>query len=184
MSDLQQLENSYLNIDALVNEYRRSLGDIYKHMHMTKYNRNKIIFHSYITLALVQDKKIKKSVEQYITDLLTYKEKYGFLYFLNTQKLLIPLHLVFNGELVIDPSQYTEIKNEIYSLASLFSCPDKDIVFYKITLIEILYFLTILVNPHLNWITVDYILRGNKTHDYIISAKDRIIQRTWPIIVG
>lgn len=184
MIDLQQLENSYTGVDALINEYRQTLGDIYKHTHMTKYNRNKIIFHSYITLELVRDQKIRKRVEQYITDLLLYKEKYGFLYFLNTQKLLIPLHLIFNGELVIDPSQYIEIKNEIHTLASLFSCPDKNIIFYKITLIEILYFLTILVNPHLNWITVDYILRGNKTHDYIISAKDRIIQRTWPISVG
>lgn len=184
MNDLQQLEESYLNTDALIYEYRRSISDIYKHKHITKYNRNRIIFHSYITLALVRDQKVRKSVEQYITDLLSYKEKYGFLYFLNTQKLLVPLHLVFNGELVIDPSQYTEIKNEIHNLASLFSCPDKNILFFKITLIEILYFLTILVNPHLNWITVDYILRGNKTHDYIISAKDRIIQKTWPVTVG
>lgn len=183
MFDLQQIENSYLPIDKLIHDYRISLIGVNKHKQFTKYNNNKIIFHSYITLPFIMEPEIKDAVRKYITDLIINKEEFGYLYFLNIQKLIIPLHLNFNEELVVDPNTSLQIKKEIHALASQFSCETADNLFFLITQIEILYFLTILVNPHLNWITVDYILRGNKTHDYLISSKDRIIQKTWPTSV-
>lgn len=182
MYDLQQLENSYLRIDQLIYEFRQSLFGLNLHKHYQKYNHNKIIFHSYITLPLVTNKNVREVVQKYISELIVNKKEYGYLYFLNTQKLMIPLHLNFNAELVIDPINYKSIIEELHSLASLFSCPIKDNLYYEITLIEILYFLTILVNPTLNWITVDFVLRGNRTHDYLISFKDRIIPKTWPML--
>lgn len=180
MYDFYQLENSYLPIDKLIYDFRSSLIGVNKHKHFTKYNNNKIIFHSYITLAFITEPNVRNVVQKYITELIINKKEYGYLYYLNTQKLMIPLHLNFNAELVFDPMDYSKIEEELRNLASLFSCPVKDNYFYEITLIEILYFLVILVNPHLNWIMVDYILRGNKLHDYLISHKSRIIEKTWP----
>lgn len=182
MYDLQKLENSFTPIDKLIHEYRLSLLGINKHKYYTKYNSNKILFHSFITLSFIQDPEVRKSVQLYISRILTFKNEYGYLYHLNNQKLIVPLHLQFNADLIFEPEKHTEIKKELESLAKQFGCPTKNSKFFEITLIEILYYLTILMNPHLNWITVDYILRGNRAHDYLISFKNRIIPKTWPVV--
>lgn len=177
MYDLQQLQNSYLPIDKLIYEHRLSLIGVNKHKHYTKYNPNRILFHSYVTLPFVKEPEIRSSITKYITALLI-REDCGYLFYLNNQKLIIPLHLHFNAKLVLDPDKYTEIMDELTTLAKMFgnSCTSK---IYEIALLEILYYFTILMNPHLNWITVDYVLRGNQTHDYLISSKKRIIKKTW-----
>lgn len=182
MYDLQHLANSYLPIDKLIHEFRLGLIGINYHKHFTKWTSNKMVFHSYITLSFIKNPEVRKSVQSYISKLISFKKEYGYLYYLNTQKLIVPLknNLTFNPEFVFDPANYTEITEEINSLANQFGCPTTNSTFYDITLIEILYYLTILVNPHLNWITVDFVLRGNRTHDYLISSKDRIIIKTWP----
>lgn len=177
MYDLQRLQNSYLPIDKLIYNYRLALIGIDKHKQYTKYNSNRILFHSYITLPFIQEPEIRSSINNYITALLI-REECGYLFHLQNQKLIIPLHLHFNAKLVIDPDNYSEIINELTTLAKLFGNPCTSKI-YEIALLEILYYLTILMNPHLNWITVDYVLRGNKTHDYLISSKNRIIKKTW-----
>lgn len=176
MSDLQQLQNSYLPIDKLIYEFRLTLIGVNKHKQYTKDIPNKLPFHSYITLPLIREPEIRGSINKYITNLLI-REDCGYLFHLSNQKLIISLHLHFNPKLILDPENDTEIINELTTLAKLFGkCTSK---IYEIALLEILYYLTILVNPHLNWITVDYILRGNQTHDYLISSKNRIIKKTW-----
>lgn len=182
MYDLEALRNSYLPIDKLIYEFRISVPNIKDFEYHTKYTPTRIVFHSYITLPFVQDPQIRKKIQMYIARIITFKKEYGYLYYLNNEKLIRPIHLHFNGELIIDPSDYLNIFNEINNLAKQFACPSKNYTLFKITLIEILYFLTILINPYLNWITVDYILRGNRTHDYLISFKDRVIAKTWPTI--
>lgn len=177
MYDLQQLQNSYLPIDKLIYEYRLMLIGVNKHKLYTKYNPNKILFHSYITLPFIREPEIRSSINNYITALLM-REDCGYLFYLSNQKMIIPLQLNFNAKLILDPDNYTEIMNELTTLAKLFgnSCTSK---IYEIAKLEILYYLTILMNPHLNWITVDFVLRGNQTHDYLISSKNRIIEKTW-----
>lgn len=177
MYDLQRLQNSYLPIDKLIYEHRLALIGIDKHKLYTKYNSNKILFHSYITLPFIREPEIRSSINKYITTLLM-REECGYLFYLNNQKLIIPLNLTFNTELVLDPDHHAEIKNELETLAKLFGNPCSSKI-YAIARLEILYYLTILMNPQLNWITVDYVLRGNRIHDYLISSKNRIIKKTW-----
>lgn len=176
MYDLQQLENSYLPIDKLIYNFRLELIGVNKHKRYSKHNPHQIPFHSYITLPFIQQPEIRNSINRYITSLMQRKDC-GYLFHLNNQKLMVSLYLQFNPKLILDPDNYTEIMNELTTLAKLFAnCTTK---MYEIVLLEILYFLTILINPHLNWVTVDYVLRGNETHDYLIASKNRIINKTW-----
>lgn len=176
MYDLQQLENSYLPIDKLIYNFRLQLLGINKHKRYSKENPHHIPFHSYITLQFIKQPEIRNSINQYITSLMM-RTDCGYLFHLNNQKLIVPLSLQFNAKLILDPEHYTEISNELSILASLFAKCTTDM--YKIVLLEILYYLTILINPHLNWITVDFVLRGNETHDYLIAFKNHIINKTW-----
>lgn len=125
-------------------------------------------FTSYITHQLVTDPNVVKMARDYIVELLKNKPKYGLLYHINAQKLIIPPHFQFNGELVIDPQHYHPIVHIIQDIAQDFSCPDHSI--YEITKIELLYFFTLFVNVHLNWMTVDHLLGCNKTHSYLVGV--------------
>ncbi|KMQ83656.1 hypothetical protein RF55_19442 [Lasius niger] len=127
-------------------------------------------FTSYVTLEVVN--KYSDQAKQHIYQLLAQKEKYGFLYNLNSRRLVVPLTVSFNGDLVIDPEYYIEIVDRIDGLARDFHCPGSQT--YEITRLELLYFFTLLVNPQLNWITLDYLLKGNRCHAYLVASPDRI----------
>lgn len=164
-SDFDTLKKNYLAIDRLIEkEYRDKLNVcryIKKH--------NFYPFTSLVTLELVRDAEVKRAAREYIYRLMSNKEKYGFLYFLNTQRLIVPLNLQFNGELVIDSLDYEAIISEIENIGK--DIISQSFILREITRIELLYFYTMLVNPHLNWITLDYLVRGNRSHDYLISAR-------------
>ncbi|GFY38827.1 uncharacterized protein TNIN_3521 [Trichonephila inaurata madagascariensis] len=123
-------------------------------------------------LALVKD--YQDAARDHIYKLLQNKETYGYLYFLNAQPLLVPLHVRFNAELIVDSCHYREIVAEIDRLAREFACPPS--TFYDITRVELLYFFTLLVKPQLNWIQVNHLLRGNTHHDYLIAHPERIVK--------
>lgn len=130
-------------------------------------------FTSRVTLNLVKEEA--SAARKYVLQLLQEKEQYGYLYFLNTKPLLVPLNLQFNPELVVDPEQYDEIVAEIDRLAKMFACPPSTL--FEITRIELLYFFTLLVNEKLTWIAVDHLIRGNKSHDYLLSSPERLIKK-------
>lgn len=164
MIDLDYLESCISPNDELVKMFRDNI-DISPFLKVHKIYP----FTSYITHSLVSDPNIVKLAKKYIVELLRNKSKYGFLYHLNGQKLIIPLHFQFNGELIIDPQNYFAIVNIIQDIARDFSCPDN--LVYEITKIELLYFFTLFVNIHLNWITIDHFLKCIKTHGYLIGSR-------------
>lgn len=163
---MEHLKELRLPVDDLVDQtYRKEdWGKIYGRPHGFKPH-----FRLVITLPMVQDERVRKLARDYVSKLLQDREKFGYLYFLASKKLVVPLNLQFSGELVIDESQFAAVRKEIEDLARGFACPYSDT--YAVTCLEILYFYTMLLNPHLNWITVDYLLRGNKSHDYLILQK-------------
>jgi hypothetical protein len=130
-------------------------------------------FRNMITLAFVKDERVKKAAREYIYKLLEDKKKLGFLYYLNNQKLVVQLDLNFNGELIIESNQYEKVIEEMDEIARAFACSGTS--FYEITRIEILYFYTMLLNPHLNWIYIDYLLRCNRAHDHLIASPTRFL---------
>ena len=126
-------------------------------------------FTSFVTLDLVTHPEISKLAKEYIVQLLRNKEKYGFLYHLYSKKLLLPFNLQFNGEMILDPQHYFKIECEIVKIAeTITSCQS---VLFNITKIELLYFFTLFINIHLNYILLDHILGCNKTHNYLISSR-------------
>lgn len=156
MIDIEKLKLIQTPPDDLISVLRTDF-DISKFIKIHKLQP----FTSYVTHALVSDTEIVKTAKKYIVELLKNKSRYGFLYYLNTKKLIVPLHFNFNGELIIDPQHHHMIVNDIHNIAKDFACTDN--LIFEITKIELLYFFTLLINVHLNWVTVDHILGCNKT---------------------
>lgn len=125
-----------------------------------------------VTLDLVSHSKIKNVARKYISKLLQNKEKYGYLYFLSGQRMLIPLNIRFKGiEIFVDSADYQEIVKEMDKLASEFAC--KNTLMYEITLLECYYFYIRLVNPHLTWLATESILNNVPSHHHLIISPDR-----------
>lgn len=126
-----------------------------------------------ITLDLVTNLKIQNVARKYISKLLHHKEKYGYLYFLSGQRMLIPLDIRFKGsEILVDSMDYQEIVTEIEKLASEFAC--RNTLMYEITLLECYYFYIRLVNLHLTWLAVESILNNVRSHHHLIISPDRV----------
>lgn len=164
MIDVELLKLYQSPYDELIKMFRDNI-DITPHLKIHKIEP----FTSYVTHSLVTDPAIVKLAKNYIYELFKNKPKYGFLYHLQSKKLIVQLNLHFNGELVIDPQHYHAVIHEIQELALDVSCPPDPI--YDITRIELLYFFTLFVNIHLNWITVDHLLGCNKSHGYLAAVK-------------
>lgn len=128
--------------------------------------------HRLVTLDLVNNVKIGTVVRQYISKLLENKEKYGYIYFLSGQKMIIPLDVRFRGiEVFSDPSEKEEIVAAIDKLASEFAC--RNILMFEITLMECFYFYIRLINPHLTWLATESLLNNMRSHVHLIMSPDR-----------
>lgn len=126
----------------------------------------------FVTLDLVTHLKVKNVARKYISNLLQNKEKYGYLYFLSGQRMLIPLNIHFKGiEVFVDSIHYQEIVNEMDKLASEFAC--RNTLMHEITLLECYYFYIRLVNPHLTWLATESILNNVRSHHHLIMSPDR-----------
>lgn len=157
-----------LPVDILLEKSFRNHLNVCKFVKFHKF----LPFSSFVTLDLVRDEEVRRAAQDYISKLMLEKEQYGYLYFLNSKRLLIPLNLQFNADLAVDPENFDEIVAEIDTLARLFACPSNQI--FEITRIELLYFMILLVNPKLTWIAVDHYVRGNRNHAYLIAAPNRL----------
>lgn len=136
---------------------------------------SKCTFLNKITLELVKTPEIVEKAKAYIETLLNNKQEYGYLYFLAQQNLYVKLDVRFNGETLIECSRYDEVVAAIDKLAEHWF--DIKTLSYEITRVELLYFFVLLINPHLSWITVDFILHNTnrKGHAHLIAAPNRIV---------
>lgn len=162
MKDIELLKSITLPNDELI-AYFRSNKNISPYVKIHKFRP----FTSYVTLGLVE--AFRKTAHEYIVQLLRNKEKYGFLYDLHSRKMVVPLHLQFNGELVIDPIHRNAISCAIDDLAR--EIVSAETALFLITKVELLYFYTLFVNVHLNYATVDHALGCNKTHGYLVAQR-------------
>lgn len=130
-------------------------------------------FQNCITLKFIKNKHVRLAADVYIKDLLK-KEVLGVLYNANKHCLIVPLNLEFNGDMVLDVNDKNDILNEMDALAEQHFKPwDSN---FEITKIELLYFFVLLLNPHLNWITVDFVLGCNRLHAYLVTSPRRKIE--------
>lgn len=125
-----------------------------------------------VTLDLVTNPKIVNVAKKYISKLLEEKEKYGYLYFLSAQRMLIPLQVRFNwSKVFVDSSDHYEIVAAMVKLADEFAC--KMTLLHEITAMEIYYFFIRLANPHLSWLAVESMNNCVPSHAHLIISPDR-----------
>lgn len=130
-------------------------------------------FANYVSLGLIESIG-DEIAHDYIHNLVCDKETYGYLYHLANQRLLMPLSIQVNGggDLVVDCASRDAVYKRIDSIVENFFDPGPRM--FEITRLELLYFYTLIANPHLTWILVDHLLKGNQFHDYLVSAPARI----------
>ncbi|GFQ84254.1 uncharacterized protein TNCT_539821 [Trichonephila clavata] len=126
-------------------------------------------FERRITFDIVQNKYVVAAAKEYIEHLLKNKEEYGYLYHLMKQNLYIQFDVKFNGELAIECARYDQVVEAIDELAREWAC--KNSLMYEVTRLELLYFFILLMNPEINWATVDFLLQGTKGHAHLIAAR-------------
>ncbi|GFQ87856.1 uncharacterized protein TNCT_735661 [Trichonephila clavata] len=126
-------------------------------------------FERRITLDIVQNKYVVEAAKEYIEHLLKNKEEYGYIYHLMKQNLYIQFDVKFNGELAIECARYDQVVEAIDELAREWAC--KNSLMYEVTRLELLYFFILLMNPEINWTTVDFLLQGTKGHAHLIAAR-------------
>lgn len=173
-SNVKCLDNrSYYDLDIL-NKAKRPIDNllqlfIYNNPNLNKYyNRNSALksFNN-ISLQLVLDFKIgaKKHIDMLITNSL----QYGTLYYLFEQNLFNMLDIDYSIFPFIVQEEKDLIMTEIHKIALKYS--KKGLTCYDITCLELLYFFALIVNPNHNWITIDYISKCNKRHQYVINIQ-------------
>lgn len=125
-----------------------------------------------ITLDFVADNEVKKKTREYISRLLEDPKKYGYLYFLKDERLLVPLNLNFQGaEILVDCVDKFDIMDAVEKLASESAC--RNMLQFEITLLEIYYFYVRLLNRNLTWLAVESLLCNVRTHTHLIMSPDR-----------
>lgn len=165
MNDIEYLRDKLLPIDILIKDKYRNQCNLSNYIKPHKSLKNV----NYVTWKLVQD--YEETANDYIVYLIQHERTHGYLYFLRKQQMLIPLTINYNADLIVDPANNEDIRNKIDDIAAKFGCVNSKM--YDITRLELIYFFTLLVNPNLNWITLDYLIRGNRFHSYLLGAPNR-----------
>lgn len=168
---IEKLSKLHLPVDNLFKELygKESLDPIIKSLQLCNKPQNNI------TSRLVSHTKIVATAKRYIWILLQEKERFGYLYFLNAQHMIIPLDVQFKGELFIDPNEKEIIIDALDEMASKFAC--RGTVMHQITKIELFYFFIRLVNLNMTWLEIEYRLQSMKWHAHLLISPDR--KYTW-----
>lgn len=124
-----------------------------------------------VPLNLVRDEKILKVARKYISRLLGDTHKYGYLYFLSSKRLIVPLNIQLHAKTVIQCCWHGPILQVIHHSAKEFAC--EHTVKYQITCLELLYFFVRLMNREFSWISVDYLLQGAVRHALLVGNPTR-----------
>lgn len=168
MQDIDYLKkNKRIPTDNLIDEFRAQLKDVQKY---TKFHSIKP-FQSYVTLSLIYYVG-ETYAQKYIIKLLNEQEKYGYLYYLYYKNLKLPLDIKFNSYFLLDREDSHRIIHEINKISRIFYSTND--FRYEITRLELLYFYTLLINPFLTWVALDYLVKGNRLHSFLIASPNRL----------
>lgn len=171
--DTEYLRKLYLPVDELINlKFRPLFPNIAPYTKPHKTNSLKTSsLKSVVTLPFI--KKVGRTIATDYIEHLKKDKECGFLYNLSSQKMIIPLNIDFDDwHVLIDPWNTKHIIDEIDAIAKQCRCDSP--ITNDITRLELLYFYTLLLNPDLTWIVVDYLARGNRFHSYLISHPKRL----------
>ncbi|KAG8175212.1 hypothetical protein JTE90_022635 [Oedothorax gibbosus] len=91
-------------------------------------------------------------------------------------KLRVPLDVRFNGEMAIECGRYDLIVEKLDEMARQWGKTES--LVNEITRLELLYFFILVLNPDMNWITVDFMLQGTNRRGlaHLIAAPDRLLR--------
>lgn len=133
-------------------------------------------FERRLTLDVLKDAKYVEAAKEYIETLLKNQYKYGYLYYLMNVKLRVPLDVRFNGEMAIECGRYDLIVEKLDEMARQWGKTES--LVNEITRLELLYFFILVLNPDMNWITVDFMLQGTNRRGlaHLIAAPDRLLR--------
>lgn len=166
---IEKLKQLYLPVDELLEEYCKNLGSV---VHLCQQCGHSDHIRYLITLSLVQNKEVVKIAYKYITKLLEEKEQYGYLYFLNDQKMFIPLIIEdFKGDVFIDSKDKSKVKEELEKMAAHFV--QKNSKMFQITIVELLNFFIRIINPTFTWLAVENMMQCVPWHTHLIVSPDR-----------
>lgn len=171
----ERLATCHLPVDNLLSEFYggESLEPIIKSLNL-QYGKWPVEF--YISLDLVMHPKIRDVARKYISKLLEDKEQYGYVYYLSSQNMLIPLTVKFQGiEVFTETEDRDRIVKAIDELASEFAC--RGSLMHEITMVEIYYFFIKLVNPKLTWLAIEYMINSLRQHVHLLMSPER--KFTW-----
>lgn len=171
----ERLAACRLPVDDLLSEIygEESLEPVIKSLNL-RHGKWPVDF--YISLDLVMHPKFRDVVRKYISKLLEDKERYGYVYYLSGQSLLIPLTVKFQGiELFTEIEDRDGIVKAIEELASEFAC--RGSLMHEITMVEIYYFFVRLINGKLTWLAVEYMISSVRQHAHLLMSPER--KFTW-----
>lgn len=156
--DLRVLKQHDLNIDRLI-QY------VYmQNLHLKKFFVKSHMYPEFndITVQLVRE--FQKSAESHIKHVLLNSSDYGYLYKLIDEPQFNEVEFNYKYFPLISGRQ--QALTEIEKIADRFF--EKGTIKFEATCLYLLYFFALLVNPHANWIMMDYLNFGNKFHQYFI----------------
>lgn len=125
-----------------------------------------------VTVELVKDPEVARVARKHILRLMEERERCGYLYHLNRQRLFKPLDLRFDAEPAVESKRYNAVLEALHQLASEFARPDTTL--HDITRMELVYFFVLAINRECTWVTVDYVLQGTKSHGLLVAASQQI----------
>lgn len=157
--DLELLSKARLPIDNLVDRISS------RNMSVIRDNRKKNVlwgmFYN-ITPALVDI--FQQQARAHIKEILQNKDTYGYFYFLaeNDPYWVHPPKFQYEDFPLMQNKDC--IIPKIHNIAQCFAVPNTS-HFYA-TCLYLMYFFSLLANPHTNWITIDYLAKGNNYHQF------------------
>lgn len=119
-------------------------------------------FHD-VTPRLVAD--FRRQAYAFVRHVRDNPEEYGMFYILAKDKCQWTNVVFFDYENVSLLRDKTRILSQVRMIASQLAKPDTNE--FDATCLYLLYFYILLVNPHCNWVTVDYLMHGNRYHQYL-----------------
>ncbi len=171
--DLELLKKAILPIDGLIQNATQNLSFDYYLKPSIQYG----MFNA-VTPELVKD--FRDQAEAHIMTILedhkTDTPQYSYLYLLVDQRSKLYNAPYF--EYTKFPLVRDDVFKEIRKIAKKYS--KNNISHFEATCIYLLYFYALLVNRDSNWITIDYLSRGNKYHQHGTRLKRRLeASRMW-----
>lgn len=174
---IERLKQLRLPNDDLISNIRQK----YK-LEIEKVPLCKRPFERRLTLDVLKDTNFVEAAKEYIENLMKNKKEYGYLYYLMNVPLRVPLDVRFNGEMAIECGRYDMVVEKLEELARKWGCSDT--LVNEITRVELLYFFILVLNPGINWITVDFMLQGTNRRGlaHLIAAPERLLRNKSNII--